>query len=58
VTLFAPCGGLNEKASAGTSVRHSLMRRVYWGAAAIVLLVMTYLRGIGRGPDSIRFDWL
>ena len=46
-TFFAPCGALNEKASAGTSVFHSLMRSVYWGAPVTALLVMTYLRGIG-----------
>ena len=34
------------------SVSQSLMRSVYCGAPATVLLVMTYLRGIGRGPVS------
>ena len=44
---------MNVKASAGTSDRHSLMRSVYCGAPVTPLLVITYLRGIGRAPASI-----
>src|SRR6185436_3386625 len=40
-TFFAPAAGLTAKASAGTSDRHSLTRRVYCGAPAPDLLVIT-----------------
>ena len=53
-TFLAPWAGLNAKASAAISVRHSLMRSVYCGAPATALLVITYLRGIGRAPGSIQ----
>src|SRR5229473_75031 len=56
LTLVAPSGGLNAKASASAiaSVFHSLIRSVYCGAPARVLLVITYLRGIGCAPVWIQ----
>src|SRR5215475_14366962 len=53
-TLLASAGGLKVKASAATCGFgfHSLMRNVYCGAPVTCLLVMTYLRGMGRGPIS------
>ena len=55
-TLFAVAGALNVNVSAAicASVFHSLMRSVYCGMPVTVLLVMTYLRGIGRAPVSIQ----
>src|SRR5579864_1361448 len=52
LALVAPSGGLNVNASASViaSVFQSLMRSVYCGAPASVLLVITYLRGIGWAP--------
>src|SRR5205823_107662 len=53
-TFFASPGALNWNASAATaaSVAKSLIRSVYCGAPVKLLLVITYLRGIGRGPTS------
>src|SRR5579872_2204650 len=55
-TLVAPSGALNAKASASAigSVFQSLIRSVYCGAPAIVLLVITYLRGIGWARSESR----
>ena len=55
-SFLAFAGGVNVNvlAAIAASVFHSLMRSVYCGAAVVPLLVMTYLRGIGRGPISIQ----
>src|SRR6266849_6810002 len=55
LALVAPVGGLNTNVSASAiaSVFQSLILSVYCGAPTSVLLVMTYLRGIGRAPASI-----
>src|SRR3954452_16995986 len=48
------CFKVNASAESCSSVFHSLMRSVYWGPPVRALLVMTYLRGTGRGPTSIQ----
>src|SRR5260370_29147896 len=55
-TLVAPSGALKANASASLigSVFHSLILNVYCGAPERVLLVITYLRGIGWAPVLIQ----